>query len=217
MRCDLTDDPAVIGVAMALGMDEFSVVGRLHKLWSWADSHTLNGDATSVTETYAKQWLDRYVCATGFADALIEQHWLTIDDAGLHFPNFDRHNGQTAKARALTSKRMQKNRSEKRDADVTLAASQKRNQRREEKRIYKKETKAKKSAFEPPTNLQVVQYATAAGLAIDADAFWDHYAAQGWQLANGRPMKDWQAAARRWHRTNQQRTGGKPTGKRYGE
>ena len=42
MRVDLNEDPAVVGMAIALDTDEHSVVGRLHKLWSWADNRCAN-------------------------------------------------------------------------------------------------------------------------------------------------------------------------------
>lgn len=139
MRVDLTDDPAVIGISVATGLDEFSVVGRLHKFWSWADSHTTNGNATVTLpslqnhgESVSIAWIDRYLQATGFAQSLIDVGWLVVDDSGIHLPNFDRHNGQTAKQRALTSKRVAKKRSaECNGAGVTESLPEK---RREEKR-----------------------------------------------------------------------------------
>jgi hypothetical protein len=67
MRMDLTDDPAVISMAAALNMDEFAVVGRLHRLWGWANRHLSSGNAPSVTE----QWIDRFVSAPGFAAAML--------------------------------------------------------------------------------------------------------------------------------------------------
>lgn len=106
MRVDLSDDPAVIGMACRLDCSEYEVVGRLHKLWSWADRHTEDGHAPSVTPA----WLDRYVERDGFADALIAAGWLVVDDAGLTIPNFERHNGQSAKKRGLAAERKRKQR-----------------------------------------------------------------------------------------------------------
>lgn len=47
--------PAVIGMAGALGLDEFAIIDRLHKLWSWADQHCQNGHAKNVTFV----WINR--------------------------------------------------------------------------------------------------------------------------------------------------------------
>jgi hypothetical protein len=136
MRSDLADDPAVIGIATATGLDEFGVVGRLHKLWSWADSQTVDGNAASVTGALSIAWLDRYVCCAGFGEAMQAAGWLATQKHGLTFPNFDRHNGQTAKQRALASKRVARHRAKKCNADCNAPSVTKTlpEKRREEKR-----------------------------------------------------------------------------------
>lgn len=52
----------------------------------------------------------------------------------------------------------------------------------------------------PPDPDDVRTFVAEHGLNVDADAFIDYYAAQGWKLSNGVMMKDWQAAVRRWSR-----------------
>jgi hypothetical protein len=108
MRIDLSDDPAVIGMACALGVDEYSIVGRLHKLWSWADKHCDNGHAKSVTFV----WIDRYVCLDSFSECMSSVGWLQKVDGGILFPHFDRHNGKSAKVRADATERKRKERKE---------------------------------------------------------------------------------------------------------
>lgn len=95
MRVDLTDDPSVLRIASLVDMDEFAVIGRLHKLWSWADRHTTNG----VTQGVDLKWVDRYVMAPGFAAALQSVGWVAFNDDVLSFPGFEIHNGASAKAR----------------------------------------------------------------------------------------------------------------------
>jgi len=142
MRTNLADDPAVIGIADALDLDEDTVVGKLHRLWSWADSQSRDGHAASVT----KKWVDRYVRADGFADAMISVGWMIVDKSGVTLPNFDRHNGKTAKTRALSSDRQ----SRKRHGDVTEESRDERdkNVTREEKRREEK-NKIKNGAAAP--------------------------------------------------------------------
>jgi len=125
MRLDLSDDPAVIGIAAELGVDEYAIVGRLHKLWSWADRQSRDGHAASVTE----KWIDRYVERDGFAAAMAKAGWLKVNGVGVSFPNFDRHNGESAKKRALASNRQ-------RNARVTSSSRKQRDSSvtREEKR-----------------------------------------------------------------------------------
>lgn len=116
MRVDLTDDPSVVQIALSLGVDEDLVVGKLHRLWSWADRQTTDGHAAGVTG----EWIDRHVSVPGFAAAMVHAGWLEITETGLVFPNFTRHNGASAKKRALTATRNAALR-ERRDASVTPA------------------------------------------------------------------------------------------------
>lgn len=106
MRNDLPDDPAVIAIAVKLGIDEFAVIGRLHSFWVWVDEQSRDGHAAGVTCS----WLNRKVQRDGFAEALADVGWLVVDEHGLTIPNFDRHNGDTAKTRALGTRRKQRER-----------------------------------------------------------------------------------------------------------
>lgn len=115
MRTDLAEDPAVIAMADRLGIDEFSVVGRLHGFWSWLDRQSRDGQATGVSHG----WLDRRVRCDGFAAALVSVGWLVLRDDGLSVPNFERHNGETAKTRAEATNRKRRQRASERPATVS--------------------------------------------------------------------------------------------------
>ena len=52
----------------------------------------------------------------------------------------------------------------------------------------------------PPTTTDVEEYIQQGGYAVDAEEFIDYYAAQGWTKANGKPIVDWKACVRSWHR-----------------
>lgn len=113
MRHDLEDDPAVIAIAESTGIDEFGVLGRLHALWSWADRQSQDGHAPRVTSG----WIDRRVRHAGFAQAMIDVGWLVADESGITIPNFERHNSESAKERALAAERKRKQRGK--GGDVT--------------------------------------------------------------------------------------------------
>lgn len=123
MRTDLRDDPAVISVAAAIGVEEDLVVGKLHRLWSWVDRHTTDGNAHGVTEN----WIDRYLGVAGFAHELVNVGWLDVFQDRIVIPHFDRHNGQSSKRRALTAKRVA-------HFKVTRGALPREEKRREEKK-----------------------------------------------------------------------------------
>ena len=101
MRTELDDDPRVIRIARDTKLDVFAVVGRLHNLWSWADSHTRNGKAPGVDSS----WIDERLKHVGFAESMVGCGWLVLDSNGLTIPRFSEHNGATAKRRAEDARR----------------------------------------------------------------------------------------------------------------
>lgn len=130
MRTNLDTDPAVVRIASALKCDRFAVVGRLHRIWSWANEHLSDGDDVPVDAAF----LDHLVECSGFAAAMRDVEWLSGRDGSLCFPCFERHNGESAKKRAQDAVRKRRSRSDSGHKDVTQASGQKRDQRREEKR-----------------------------------------------------------------------------------
>ena len=113
------EKPEVIDMAEILNIDQDAVFGKLLRLWIWADQQCFC-NAASVTENF----VDRKTRVTGFARAMVEVGWLIPTEGRLTFSNFDRHNGQTAKARGVTSKRVKKHRGQC-NGDVTQAPLQK--------------------------------------------------------------------------------------------
>ena len=131
------DKPEVFTMADVLGIDPDAVVGKLIRVWIWADQQTRDGNAPSVTLSL----LNRISGVSGFADAMVAVGWLRKTDAGIEFYNFDRHNGETAKTRAMTAKRVQKHRADKTEEmkrkrngeSVTEALPEKRREEKKEK------------------------------------------------------------------------------------
>lgn len=118
MRTDLADDPAVISIGIATGLPTDAVVGKLHKLWSWAGRHTTDGRLHGVPV----EWIDGYVGRKGFALAMTSTSppWLIVDGSLVTIPNFLTWNGKAAKARLKNGFRQQMSRS-KRDNGATKA------------------------------------------------------------------------------------------------
>lgn len=116
MRSELDTDPDVVRTSVRTGLDEFAVVGRLHKLWSWADKHSTNG-SLRVNSGY----IDRLVACPGFSDALVDIGWLRVRHDSLELPEWSRHNGLTAKARAGEAARKRSQRTPNDGAKTPLA------------------------------------------------------------------------------------------------
>jgi len=103
------DKPEICAMAKKLRLDVDSVVGKLVRLWSWAELSNVDPNALSVT----KEFIDRVCGRKGFADALIQIGWLLEDGEELSFPNFSRHNGNASKVRGLTARRVELHRHRK--------------------------------------------------------------------------------------------------------
>jgi hypothetical protein len=104
------DKPEIDQISSALGIDHDAVLGKLVRLWIWADEQSVDGNALSVTQTM----IDRVTYATGMSQALIDCGWLVGSDGDFSIPNFAEHNGKSAKSRALTNRRVSKSREVKR-------------------------------------------------------------------------------------------------------
>jgi hypothetical protein len=101
IRLNLHEDPAVFLIADQTGLDPFGVVGRLVRVWSWANAHLADGHAPGVTKT----GLDAVAGAPGFADAMAAAGWLHTTGSGIVFARFEEWNSQGAKRRILAARR----------------------------------------------------------------------------------------------------------------
>ncbi len=137
LRTNLPGDPAVIAMARALREDAFTIVGRLHALWAWADQHTDDGQLPyTVLDD-----INDVVKKRGFAEQMVRVGWLEhrAEEPGVIIPMWDRHNGRSAKKRCLDSEAQRRKRETSTDINRTMSESdsdkkrQTADQRREEK------------------------------------------------------------------------------------
>lgn len=99
----LPDKPEVITLAKLLKLkDTDTVVGKLIRLWAWADMQTVDGQCVPCTDAF----IDRTVFCKGFAKALRSVGWLEGEEGALVFPRFERHNGETTKERIGSNRRV---------------------------------------------------------------------------------------------------------------
>lgn len=93
----LPDKPEVFAIARIVGQNRNAIVGLLLRFWIWCDQNSTDGRDMAITS----QDVDEIVGVPGFASAMRQNGWLEGDDGSLQVPNFERHNGNSAKARAL--------------------------------------------------------------------------------------------------------------------
>ncbi|MCE3019062.1 MAG: hypothetical protein ACK56W_24850 [Pirellula sp.] len=115
----LPDKPEVFRISELLKIDRDTVVGKLLRIWAWADTHTCGGQTNATC--VSTKLLDAIAHQEGFSNAMEKAGWLICTSDGFSFPNFERHNGATAKSRALTAKRVAAH-SKRTNAELTIDA-----------------------------------------------------------------------------------------------
>jgi hypothetical protein len=130
MRTDLFTHPKVVRITSALKADRFRTVGGLMSVWCLFDAHSTDGHL----EGYDCATVDEMIGWHGFADAMKAVGWLDETPEGLVLPEFETHNGQSAKRRAQDADRKRADRASASEAD-------KNGTRGEERRGEKEKTK----------------------------------------------------------------------------
>jgi hypothetical protein len=142
---DLTTSPKFVTLCLRMCNARVTVLGACVTMWMLADRHSVDDRLTGMT----LDGVDSLVGLQGFGQALVDVGWLKVHDDGLEVVDYQRHNGPTVKARALTLRRVQALRM--RNADVTLD----RNQSVTKTKTKTETIKKKKEEAEPPTPDQI--------------------------------------------------------------
>jgi hypothetical protein len=146
MRSNLWDDPRVTMMADLTESSEATVVGALYWLWATADQHSNDGIMQGLT----LRALDRKTGLAGFGNALVDVGWLVEQAGGLEIIRFSDHNGESAKSRAQTARRVANHKSNakvtqlplpEQETTVTTALPREREREREEVNIKNKSKK----------------------------------------------------------------------------
>ena len=169
-----------------------TVIGGLVTLWSLADEHA---DEHGVLYGYDPEDINNLVGIPNFCESL-HSDWIDISGDWVKLPEYQEHNGQTAKKRAQTAKRVANHKANVKGNDgVTPEALPDALPREEKRREEKKETKR----FTPPSVSDVKDYCETRSNTVDPESFHDFYESKGWMVGKNK-MKDWKAAVRTWEK-----------------
>ena len=155
-------------IARKLDIPRQLAAGCFMDVMEWADDETVDGVLPRMTV----EDLDDAAGMKGFGQAMVDVGWATATDQGVTLSNFTRHNGETAKKRALDANRQRAVRdpSAKCHASSVTENGQVRDQNK------KRREEDKKNPPNPPAGgADVVLPA-----ALDTEAFraaWDEYLA----------------------------------------
>ena len=101
------DKPEIRHVARICGVTPGEAFAACFRLWAWMDEATADGTMPMTTA----EDLDEVARLQGIAQALAQAGWLELHKpAGVTVMNWERHNGASAKRRALDAKRKQEDR-----------------------------------------------------------------------------------------------------------
>src|SRR6185295_539734 len=92
---DLANRLETLRIAGETKLDPDAVVGKLIRIWQWAQQQTGDGRVLGATA----DMLDRVIGVAGFALAMKLVGWLEIDAKGVSFPRWELHNSNGAKER----------------------------------------------------------------------------------------------------------------------
>lgn len=129
VRKSVLTHPRLVRTMSALKADKLRTLGGLVSAWCLFDEQTTDGKLLG----YTPEIFDEMVGLPGLARAMAAAGWLEISEDGLQAPEFEKHNGATAKRRAQDSVRKMS----ARDADKCPVVERTKcgpEKRREEKR-----------------------------------------------------------------------------------
>lgn len=129
MGKDLITHPKIVRMASALRADKLRTIGGLFAVWCLFDTHSVDGHLSG----YTAETIDDEIRFPGFCAAMASVGWLESNDDGAFLPDFEEHNGQSAKRRAQETER-------KRNDRKTYAPDADKKRTREEKRREEKNT-----------------------------------------------------------------------------
>lgn len=174
-RKKLCTDGRVIGVAKKCGVSANEVLGGLIRLWSLADDHG------GFLSAYDADTLDMLVSIKGFTNALPED-WIVVEKDGLLLPNYEDHNGSTAKRRAKEAAR-------KANARKTSAPVADKKRTRGDK-IREEDTTTLSDKSDNSNSRSEKVHAPPGGVKYpdDFEAFWSHYPRR---VQKGAALKAW--------------------------
>lgn len=116
LNSDLPGSPRILQLARAMKKDEVYALGAAATWFCWLDKNSADG-TTGLTP---KELDAMALHCKGLAHALLENGWAVLDAQGFVCAvDFTQYNGESAKKRALTARRVERSR-----ADVTQGALQ---------------------------------------------------------------------------------------------
>lgn len=112
----LSRKPEVLRMSAKLQRSRHEIAALLMEVWEWTDEQVADPDEDGnaivrIESGQVRAFIDHLTGLLGFADAMSAEKWIEFRSAHVAFPNWGRHNGKSAKRRALDAERKRSERS----------------------------------------------------------------------------------------------------------
>ncbi len=189
----LKDHPKTAAVCETLAAKRPHVVGHLHELWWWCIDYAPDGDITKYSNVQIARAAEWDGFADSFVDALVSAGFIDRTDTSTVIHDWMVFCGP------LMERRLQRMAAKRPPLGAERTPTNRTNRTVPTKPVTPAAVAAPRPGFHRPTTQEVKDYGTSIGYLIDAQAFVDHYEANGWKVGHA-SMKDWRAAVRNWRR-----------------
>lgn len=200
------DKPEITRAAEMLGLSRRETLGLFFDYWVWLDKN-LSDSCPGFVRNVSVKSLDRVLQCDGFAATLAAIGWCEFDEKAwtLRVTNAERHNGKTAKTRALDAKRQSEKRRNLSGSKRTESGPEKRREEVLEREAKPPRKRTSKSQAQLPEGWSIPEEWIAWALAERKDwnvahatsvaaRFADHWRSKAEARA------DWFATWRNWVR-----------------
>ena len=110
----LTGKPEMFRIARVMGVTVLHAAAACMLVWEWAEDVTENGIISGVTAADVSSAAG----VAGIGEAMVAAGWLLETEDAVVLPNWDRHNSEPSKRRALKALYMRVYRADKRSKDL---------------------------------------------------------------------------------------------------
>lgn len=201
---EVAHHPKTRKLARRLGVDLATAIGHLHALWWWALSYAEDGNLHKHTDEDVALGALWDAEPRTFVDALVDCRWLDRDGESTVLHDWDEYAGRLVDRRKANAERKRLSRARHEDGDETdegvTGLQNPTEPNPTEPTKPNRESGARKKAIDEgwKPSEQLIDWAIAEypdlDIILETKKFKDHFA------ANGKPMKNWEAAWRNWLR-----------------
>jgi hypothetical protein len=208
---EVAHHPKTRKLAKRLDCSLAAAIGHLHALWWWAVSFADDGDLSRHTDediALGSVWEDD---PKTFVDALVECRWLDRDGETLTLHDWEEYAGRLLDRRRTNAERKRQSRARHADGGaasggvtglpnqtITRPDQTQPDRTKPENAGKPARTRRDIEAAKWKPTVEMIDWAAdnfpAVDISDETQKFIDHF------LANGKPMKDWNAAWRNWIR-----------------